>query len=63
MALLRHGIPQIGMIERDLTDWLVEHEYESVAQLKGSLSQKKCPEPAAFERAQYMKALTGYTAQ
>ena len=62
-TLLRHGIPQIGMIERELKDWLVEHEYESVAQLKGSLSQKKCPEPAAFERAQYMKALTGYTAQ
>jgi len=62
-TLLRHGIPQIGMIERELKDWLVEHEYESVTQLKGSLSQKKCPEPAAFERAQYMKALTGYTAQ
>ena len=60
-TLLRHGIPQIGMIERELKDWLVEHEYESVTQLKGSLSQKKCPEPAAFERAQYMKALTGYT--
>ena len=60
-TLLRHGIPQIGMIERELRDWLVEHEYESVAQLKGSLSQKKCPEPAAFERALYMKALTGYT--
>ncbi len=60
-TLLRHGIPQIGMIERELKDWLVEHEYESIAQLKGSLSQKKCPEPAAFERAQYMKALTGYS--
>ena len=60
-TLLRHGIPQITAIERDLSNWLTEHEYESVTQLKGSLSQKKCPEPAAFERAQYMKALTGYT--
>jgi dihydroorotate dehydrogenase (fumarate) len=59
-TVIRHGIPQIAMIERELTDWLVEHEYESVKQLKGSLSQKNCPEPAAFERAQYMKALTGY---
>ncbi len=59
-TVIRHGIPQIAMIERDLTDWLKEHEYESVSQLKGSLSQKNCPEPAAFERAQYMKALTGY---
>ena len=60
-TLLRHGIPQIGMIERELVSWLEEREYESVSQLKGSLSQKKCPEPAAFERAQYMKALTSYT--
>jgi len=60
-ALLRHGIPQIALIERDLRAWLEEHEYESISQLKGSLSQKKCAEPAAFERAQYMKALTGYT--
>ena len=60
-TLLRHGIPQIAQIERDLAAWLEEHEYESVNQIKGSLSQKKCPEPAAFERAQYMKALTGYT--
>ena len=59
-TVIRHGIPQIAMIERDLTDWLVEHEYESVSQLKGSLSQKNCAEPAAFERAQYMKALTGF---
>ena len=60
-TLLRHGIPQIALIERDLKAWLEEHEYESVRQLKGSLSQKNCAEPAAFERAQYMKALTGYT--
>jgi dihydroorotate dehydrogenase (fumarate) len=59
-TLIRHGISQIAVIERDLAAWLEEHEYESVCQLKGSLSQKNCPEPAAFERAQYMKALTGY---
>jgi dihydroorotate dehydrogenase (fumarate) len=56
-ALIRHGIPQIGVIERDLIAWMQENEYESVTQLKGSLSQKNCPDPAAFERAQYMKAL------
>jgi len=60
-TLIRHGIPQIAIIQRDLEAWLAEHEYESVNQLKGSLSQAKCAEPAAFERAQYMKALTGYT--
>ncbi len=59
-TIIRHGIPQIAMIERELVDWLEEHEYESVSQLKGSLSQKNCAEPAAFERAQYMKALTSF---
>lgn len=56
-TIIRRGIPQIAIIERDLMVWLEEHEYESVSQLRGSLSQEKCPEPAAFERAQYMKAL------
>jgi dihydroorotate dehydrogenase (fumarate) len=59
-TIIRHGIPQIALIERELVDWLEEHEYESVSQLKGSLSQKNCAEPAAFERAQYMKALTSF---
>ena len=60
-TILRHGAPQIALIERDLVEWLKEHDYESVSQMKGSLSQKSCAEPAAYERAQYMKALTGFT--
>jgi dihydroorotate dehydrogenase (fumarate) len=59
-VLLRHGVRQIGVIERDLVAWMEEHEYESVAQLKGSLSQKNCPAPSAFERAQYMRAISSY---
>lgn len=59
-TVIRHGIPQIALIERELVEWLKEHEYESVSQLKGSLSQKNCAEPASYERAQYMKALTGF---
>jgi dihydroorotate dehydrogenase (fumarate) len=59
-VLLRHGIPQISVIERDLVAWMEEHEYESVEQLKGSLSQKNCPAPSAFERAQYMRAISSY---
>jgi dihydroorotate dehydrogenase (fumarate) len=57
-AIIRHGIRQIGVVERDLVAWMEEHEYASVAQLKGSLSQKNCPEPSTFERAQYMKAIS-----
>ncbi len=61
-ALIRHGPRQIGVVERDLVAWMEEHEYQSVAQLKGSLSQKNCADPSAFERAQYMKAISQYAA-
>lgn len=56
-VLLRHGIDHIRNIERDMIQWMEEHEYESVTQMKGSMSQKSCPDPSAFERAQYMRAL------
>jgi dihydroorotate dehydrogenase (fumarate) len=59
-TLIRHGSRQVGVIERDMVAWLEEHEYSSVSQLKGSLSQKNCPEPSAFERAQYMKAISKF---
>jgi dihydroorotate dehydrogenase (fumarate) len=59
-ALLRHGVKHIGTIERDLNAWLELHEYESVTQLKGSLSQKNCEDPSTFERAQYMRAISSF---
>jgi len=59
-VLIRHGVHQIGVIEREMIAWMEEHEYESISQLKGSLSQKKCPAPSEFERAQYLKALSSY---
>ena len=59
-ALLRHGIEYLEAVKVELVRWMEEHEYVSVEQLKGSMSQRSCPDPAAFERAQYMKALTGY---
>jgi dihydroorotate dehydrogenase (fumarate) len=59
-TLIRHGARQIGVIERDLVAWMEEHEYTSVAQMKGSLSQKNCDNPSAFERAQYMKAISQF---
>jgi dihydroorotate dehydrogenase (fumarate) len=58
--LIRHGIPQIAVIERDLMNWLEEREYISVQQLRGSLSQKNTDNPSAFERAQYMRAISSY---
>jgi dihydroorotate dehydrogenase (fumarate) len=61
-VLLRRGIDHIRVIEREMNEWLEEHEYESVEQLQGSMSQKNCPDPSAFERAQYMRALSSYPA-
>ena len=59
-AILRHGAKHIGVGEKEMRTWLEEHEYESVRQLQGSMSQKNCPDPAAFERAQYMRAIASY---
>jgi dihydroorotate dehydrogenase (fumarate) len=61
-VLLRRGIDHIRVIEREILEWLEEHEYESVEQIKGIMSQKNCPDPGAFERAQYMRALETYPA-
>lgn len=59
-VLLRHGIDYLTTLEHNLRDWLEEHDYESVAQMQGSLSQIHCPDPTAFERVQYIKALQSY---
>jgi dihydroorotate dehydrogenase (fumarate) len=56
-VLMRHGIDRLRGIEEEMVNWLREHEYESVEQLKGSLSHKNCPDSSAFERAQYMRAV------
>ena len=58
-SLIRHGIDHLRHVERELRDWMEAHEYESVAQMQGSMSQIKCSDPGAFERAQYMRAVKG----
>ena len=59
-ALLQHGIPYLGTMLRDLTTWMEEHEYESVQQMHGSMSQRAVAQPAALERANYMHVLRSY---
>jgi dihydroorotate dehydrogenase (fumarate) len=58
-ALLRDGVGQLREVERDLREWLEYHEYESVDQMQGSMSQLRCSDPGAFERSQYMRAVKG----
>jgi dihydroorotate dehydrogenase (fumarate) len=59
-VLLKQGIDQIKVITKELEKWMEEHEYESIQQMRGSMSQQKCADPSAFERAQYMRALKSY---
>lgn len=58
--LLQNGIRRINEILYEMGRWMDEREYESVTQMIGSLSQQHCTEPAAFERANYMKTLASY---
>ena len=60
-ALLQQGPEHLGRLEKGLLEWLTEREYESVAQLRGSVSQRAVADPMAFERATYMKALRSYS--
>ena len=59
-ALLLHGPQQATKILNDLGHWMQEHEYVSIEQMKGSLSHRSIADPAAYERANYMKALNRF---
>ena len=58
-VLLHQGIEHIKLVERELNQWLSEHEYDSVRQLQGSLSQLKCAEQDTFEQVQNFSQLFG----
>ncbi len=62
-SLLMRGPDHVGALVKGIEAWMSEREYASVAQMKGSLSQQSCPDPDAFERANYMKALKSYTSE
>ena len=59
--LLHNGFGRVPAILADIEKWMVDHEYDSIQQMKGSLSQQSVKEPAAFERANYMKALQSFS--
>ncbi len=59
-ALLRHGVEHLQTVRKELTEYMDRKGYGSVGQMKGLLSQQHCPEPAAFERANYMKVLHSF---
>ncbi len=59
-ALLQKGIRHASSVLLDLIRWLEEHEYESIQQMRGSMSYRSAPDPAVFERVNYMRTLTSY---
>jgi dihydroorotate dehydrogenase (fumarate) len=59
-ALLQKGIGHLHTVEADLTRWMEEHEYESVNQMRGSLSQRAVANPSAYERGNYLRVLSSY---
>ena len=60
-ALMRHGITHIQRIEMDLVAWLEKNQHKSLREIRGTMSQQNCPDPSAFERAQYVRGLSSYT--
>ena len=59
-ALLREGIGHLRTLETGVAEWLDQHGYESLAEIKGIMSQQNCPDPSAFERAQYVHSLATF---
>jgi dihydroorotate dehydrogenase (fumarate) len=59
-ALLHNGARHADKVMSDVQKWMEEKEYSSIAQLKGSMSQSKVTEPAAYERANYMKTIQSF---
>jgi dihydroorotate dehydrogenase (fumarate) len=60
-ALLANGIPHLATIQSDLLRWMEEHEYQSIRQMRGSLSRRSVPDASPFERGNYIKTLSSYT--
>jgi dihydroorotate dehydrogenase (fumarate) len=60
-ALLRHGPGHVRTVERELVAILAERDYDSVAQLRGSMSRSSMPDPEGFERANYMRTLMSWS--
>jgi dihydroorotate dehydrogenase (fumarate) len=62
-ALLKRGISFLDTLCTELLIWMGEHEYDSIKQMQGSMSRNAVPQPAAFERANYMKVLSSYASR
>lgn len=62
-ALIRHGAGHLGAVEEGLVRWLRDHDYGSVEEMRGSMSQGAVQDPAAFERMNYMQTIVSYSSR
>ncbi len=59
-AILHHGPSHVAAMEHQLIEWMTEHEYTSVEQLRGSVRQQAAVDPEAFERSNYLHVLSSW---
>jgi dihydroorotate dehydrogenase (fumarate) len=62
-ALLKHGPQYLRIVRRELAQWLIDHDYDSLAQAKGSMNLSRSPDPGAYERANYMDILKSWKSE
>ncbi len=60
-TLLRHGPRHLGVLLDEMRRWLAAHDCTSIEQVKGSVDHARCPDPAGYERLNYMRALVSYS--
>jgi dihydroorotate dehydrogenase (fumarate) len=56
-ALLRHGPGHLQAVRREVEEWMKEHEWDSLGEMRGNMSLERIPDPAAYERANFRMAL------
>ena len=60
-AFFQNGIRHANVVLHEISRWMEEHEYESIQQMRGSMSRRSVPNPSAFDRANYIRVLSSYT--
>jgi len=60
-ALYKNGLGHLATVRAEILEWMEAHEYDSIRQMQGSMSQKSVADPSAFQRANYVRVLSSYS--
>jgi len=60
-AILKYGPDRLSSIRTGLIEWMTDHDYENIRDMVGAMSLARCPDPQAFERANYLRTLQGWS--